>query len=90
MEIYVPLFHSGKCQRGCLSGSAEPSGRWAHTACAICCLDDVDNNGSIGEGEMGKHYEDLCGRDPALTKCEYTSIQTDMPGKLSSTGTDIL
>ncbi len=41
---------------------------------------------------MGKHYEDLCGRDPDLTKCEYmyTSILTDMLGKLSRTATDIL
>ncbi len=40
--------------------------------------DDVDDNGSISEDDMEQHYRDLCGHNPASTKCEHISIVTDM------------
>ncbi len=52
---------SGRCQRECLNTFVDPRDRWAHTACGICCVDDVDDNGSISEDDMHQHYEDFCG-----------------------------
>ena len=78
MLIYAHYFYSGKCQRDCLDGFTYQHYRWAHTACGVCCLDDVDDNGSISEEDMGQHYGDLCGHNPALTKCENISIVSDI------------
>ena len=71
-------FYSGKCQKECLHEFTDPRDRWAHTSCGICCLDDVDDNGAISEDDMKQHYWDLCGHNPASTKCERIFIVTNM------------
>ena len=67
--VAIAIFSSGRCQRECLGGFIDYFDRWAHLACGMCCIDDVDDNGYITEEDMTQHHADLCGRDQTLMKC---------------------
>lgn len=54
----------------CLCEFSDVSDRWGHIACAVCCMDDIDDNDYITAEDMEQHYEDMCGGDLTFMKGE--------------------
>ncbi len=44
-----------------MRNAANPSDRWSHASCSVCCMQDLDGDGFISEEDLMRGYDIFCG-----------------------------